>query len=208
MGVRIAREDRGRFVANALSVSRIPLAALLWVMPGSPAWVLSLMVLAGLTDVLDGWVIRRWHARRWAERDAGAFAASLARGAFIDGLADKIFVASTVAVLVVAVSPPWWTIPVLLARELFLSPFMVAFRFASRERQASVDFTSGPIGKAATIAQFAALVLGFLDPVIGPALGQPRLFPTAVVVAGTLGVAAALGYVFRCLVPTNAAESA
>ena len=103
-------EDVGRLVANALSLSRVPLAALLWVAPASPLWVLSLLGVAGLTDLADGWVMRRWAARRWAAHHRGAFAASVARGAALDGFADKVFVASAVSVLYFVHEPPLWII--------------------------------------------------------------------------------------------------
>ena len=181
-------EDRGFILPNLLSLSRIPLAGLLWVMPAEPVWVLSLMAVAGITDVLDGWFARRWRAERWKNRDPGAFAASVARGEVIDGFADKVFVVSAVAVLAFVLRPPTWTLLSLVSRELLFVPMMVVYRAIPERLRARVDFTAGVPGKGATLAQFLALVLGFLS--------HP-LYEEAALGAGLLGVIAVIYYLVR-----------
>ncbi|GAB5545374.1 MAG: CDP-alcohol phosphatidyltransferase family protein [Sandaracinaceae bacterium] len=185
-------EDVGRLVANALSLSRVPLAALLWVAPASPLWVLSLLGVAGLTDLADGWVMRRWAARRWAAHHRGAFAASVARGAALDGFADKVFVASAVSVLYFVHEPPLWIVVALMTRELLLAPLMVLYRLAPASQRSRVDFTAGVPGKAATLAQFCALILGFV--------GHPLLGEMALGVS-FLGAVSVLHYVVRAYMP-------
>ena len=44
---------------NLLTLVRIPLAALIWLAPTNPAWLLGLMVGAAVSDFLDGWFARR-----------------------------------------------------------------------------------------------------------------------------------------------------
>ncbi|MCA9608672.1 MAG: hypothetical protein KC619_23875 [Myxococcales bacterium] len=186
-----ARRERSILVANGLSLSRIPLALALWVAPASPAWVLSLIAVAGLTDVLDGWVVRRAKREAWAAGNPGAYAAHVARGEVIDGFADKVFVASTVLALWFVARPPWWALGALLSRELLLLPAMLLYRLLPEERRRKIDFTAGIAGKAATFFQLAALCAGFLelDGVFGP----------AAVLAGALGALAAAIYVARAL---------
>jgi phosphatidylglycerophosphate synthase len=181
-------EDRGLILPNLLSLSRIPLAGLLWIMPAEPVWVLSIMAVAGITDVLDGWLARRWRAERWRSRDPGAFAASVARGEVIDGFADKVFVVSAVAALAFVLRPPSWTVVALVSRELLFVPLMLAYRVVPERLRSRVDFTAGVPGKGATIAQFVALVLGFL--------AHP-LYPSAALGAGVLGVIAVAYYLVR-----------
>jgi cardiolipin synthase (CMP-forming) len=182
--------DRSRDVLlpNLLSLSRIPLAGVLWLVPAEPLWTVSVVLVAGVTDVLDGWVVRRGRARRWRDADPGAYSATVARGAFLDGLADKIFVISALAYLWWSLSPPLWVIAAFAARELLFAPLMVAYRLAPPHLRDRVEFTAGVPGKIATLAQFAALLLGLL---------RSPWFTAAAVTAGVLGALAAIYYVAR-----------
>lgn len=188
--------DRGRdaLVPNLVSFARIPLAGLLWVAPEQPAWTLAVLFAAGVSDVLDGWLVRRIRKRRLRDHDPGALAASAARGAFIDGLADKIFVMSAVALLATTLHPPAWAIVMLIMREILFIPLMLAYRFAPASMRQRVDFTAGKLGKAATITQFLAIVLGLL---------HHTYFVHAAVVAGLTGAAAALQYALRAFASTT-----
>jgi phosphatidylglycerophosphate synthase len=182
--------DRARdgLVPNLLSFARIPLAGLLWVAPHAPAWTLSVLFAAGLTDVLDGWLVRRARARRLHDRDPGALSAHLSQGAFIDGMADKIFVVSAVALLAWTMEAPPAILAVLCVREILFVPLMVIYRASPEHLRKRVDFTAGVPGKAATVAQFTALVLGLLH--------HPWFVPAAFV-AGAIGVGATAIYVVR-----------
>ncbi len=183
-----ADRERELLLPNLLSFSRIPLAGLLWVAPFEPAWTLPVLAVAGITDVLDGWLARRARRRRAAMHDPGAWAAHETRGAFIDGLADKVFVVSTVGVLAYTIGPAWWLLVVLAMREVLFVPLMLAYRAAPPKLRQRVDFTAGFPGTAATLAQFSAVVLGLLR--------SPH-FDRAAIVAGFLGAAATLVYVTR-----------
>lgn len=182
--------DHGRevLVPNLLSFSRVPLAGLLWVMPHEPAWTIGVMLVAGVTDVLDGWLVRRARRRRTRAHDPSAHAASAARGAFIDGFADKVFVLSTVLLLAWTIGPPWWLLALLALREVLFVPLMLAYYAAPSTVRAHVDFTAGPLGKLATVAQFAAVVLGLL---------RSEWFEQAALAAGFLGAAATVSYAAR-----------
>lgn len=184
------RPDKQRWivVANLLSLSRVPLGALIWAMPENARWVLSIVAVAGITDVLDGWVIRVGKARAWKDGDRGALAATVARGAVLDGFADKVFVVSTVGALLFVGRPEWWLGLGLLSRELLMLPAILVYRLAPVAFRQRVDFTAGPIGKAATAAQFAAIILGFL---------RHPFFPHATAVAGVLGLLSVVYYVGR-----------
>jgi len=130
-------------------------------------------------------------ARAWKGGDRGALAATVARGAVLDGFADKVFVVSTVGALLIVGRPEGWLALGLLSRELLMLPAVLVYRFAPATFRHRVDFTAGPIGKAATAAQFAAIVLGFL---------RHPYFAHVTVVAGLLGllsVAYHVGRVFR-----------
>jgi len=188
---------RAVYVANALSLSRVPLALALWIAPTAPRWVLGVIAVAGLTDVLDGWIVRRAKRRGWEDGDVGAFAAHVARGEVLDGVADKVFTTSAVLALAFFARPPLWVLAALTARELLLLPPFLAYRLVPEDRRPKVDFTAGPVGKATTFFQLTALVLGFL--------AHDAFEPTAAV-AGGLGVLAALVYLGRALLRDDAAQ--
>jgi phosphatidylglycerophosphate synthase len=185
-----ATADRGRDVLlpNLLSLARVPLAGLLWIAPTEPLWTLPVVSIAGVTDVLDGWLARRARRRRHRDADPGAFAASAGRGAFIDGFADKVFVVSAVFVLALTLHPPVWALVLLASRELLFVPLMLTYRLNPAEKRARVDFSAGPLGKLATLTQFAALVLGLLG---------HSLFVPSTILAGIVGTVAALEYSVR-----------
>jgi phosphatidylglycerophosphate synthase len=170
---------------NLLTLCRLPLAAMLWWAPGSAWWVLSCMALSSLTDIADGWLVRRWRPERARFESAETLAAEASRGAFLDGLADKVFVGSAVAALFVAVAPPLHYAPLLVSRELLMVPLLALHRLLPNRR---VDYRSALLGRAATTTQFVALILGFLrHPAFGPAAW----------LAGATGAVAALFYVAR-----------
>src|SRR5450432_80739 len=86
MGLYRARDLVG--VPGLLSLSRVPLAAAFPFVLGHPLLALGVLVAAGVSDVLDGWVARR-------------FGLVTPTGAALDPVTDKVFV-TTVAVSLVA----------------------------------------------------------------------------------------------------------
>ncbi len=160
------------WLAHALTLSRIPLAIALWSTAGHPAWSSALVVLAALTDAADG-NVARWMQRRGHSRPD--------IGGWLDPLVDKLFVAIVLAAVWIRADQP---LAVLLigARELVLLP--LAAIYASRRPPAS-ELRAAPIGKAATVAQFVALVVVFA----APAWTLP-----AAIAAAALGLAAVAHY--------------
>ena len=88
--------DRGRLTVNLLSASRIALCLPLLLVDAMtlPFWVLYLI--AGLTDILDGFLARRWEV----ESKFGARLDSLADFVFVLAVGYKLF--------------PWLKLPVVL----------------------------------------------------------------------------------------------
>jgi cardiolipin synthase len=159
----------------ALTLSRIPMAALLWIAPGNPAWTLGLMLAAGASDGLDGFLARR----------LGAAGRS---GAWLDPLCDKVFVLSALAAIAWAVRPPAWALAALAARELLQVP--MGFWFGARGVHRDFDFRASLLGKLATVVQFAAL--GTL------LFRRPEALPLCLA-AGLAGSAAVLQYALRAV---------
>lgn len=173
-------------VPNLLTVSRIPLAALVWVFPLHPAWVLGLMLLAGLTDILDGALERR---RRLRLDPALRNAPSI--GVWLDPLCDKIFILSLLTAVTISRGQPFWLIPLIATREilqvlvlLVVKP-LPGFRDRLRPR-----FRANVLGKMVTVVQFLAIGALLLD--------TAGKIPLAAA-SGALGLLAAGVYVRRSM---------
>lgn len=106
--------DAGRFftVSNVLSLLRVALVVpFVFIMLGeggsSRLWGAALMVVAGLTDKLDGMLARKYHQiTEW--------------GKILDPLADKIAIGAVVLVLLVLDAIPLWFVVVILARDVLI----------------------------------------------------------------------------------------
>ena len=130
-------------LANLLTLVRIPLAALIWVAPTSPGWLLGLMVVAAVSDFLDGWFARR----------AGASPEGV--GAWLDPLCDKLFILSVLVAVWVSRAPPLWMAVVASAREVVLLPLVIARFTVPRLRNGRIPWRALVLGKATTVMQFA-----------------------------------------------------
>lgn len=134
---------------NLLTLSRLGLAALVWVAPGSPGWVLSVMAVAGFTDVLDGWAARTLEAEGKRRRSEGAW---------LDPLCDKVFVLSSLAAVWTARQPPWVVLPLVATRELLQAPLVLAYHLVpALRRHGRYEFRAALLGKATTVFQFLAV---------------------------------------------------
>lgn len=172
---------------NLLTFSRVPLAAAMWIDPRAPWLLVGSMLLAGITDVLDGWVARRLRARLPPDKRL----ASARRGAWLDPLCDKVFIASAVGVVFVAVGPDLVLVGLLVLRDLLEAPFVLLHRLIpSLRRRLPYDFSAGRAGKLTTVVQFGALV--------ALRLGLALVVPL-VVLAAALGIVAFGEYLVRGL---------
>ncbi len=159
---------------NLMSLVRVPLAALVWVAPTNVAWVLSLLVLSGVSDLLDGRL-----ARARGDSAEGI-------GAWLDPLCDKVFVASTLVAVWVTHGPAWWLGGLAATREIFLLPLVVARFLVPSLRERQFRWKAKVLGKVTTVAQFALFASVLLD-------FEPAWVPLAVLTAA-LGAAAGVQY--------------
>lgn len=144
---------------NLLSTVRLLLAGLF---PFCPAqeWI-WLVLAAGASDFLDGWIARRWHLESW-------------QGGLLDAVADKLFVLSVLVTFVLAGKfSPWW-VPGLLARDLTVA-MIALYAFCRREWASFRKMEASVSGKLATAGQF----LFFATVVLAPA-SIPSVFAVAV----------------------------
>jgi phosphatidylglycerophosphate synthase len=176
-------------VPNLLTLVRLPLAALLWVRPEDATFTLSVMAAAAVSDAVDGRfarAMRRRAARRRGEDTTGD--GSSAVGAWLDPACDKTFVVSAVLAVSWAVQPPLGVIALIAVRELGVLPLAFLYRLLWRGRRLRFDFRAGPLGKATTVSQFAAIA----SMLVAPAL----MWPIAIF-CGTTGALAIADYFRR-----------
>ncbi len=160
---------RSMWLAHILTLSRIPIAVGFWFVHG--IWAVALVGLAALTDTVDGNLARWLKARGHTGPDIGGW---------LDPLVDKLFVVIVFVALIGEVSPV--ILLLLAAREILLVPVaIVYFARGVRFRELSADV----LGKVATVAQLIALAI---------VLALPQYGMVAAIVAGVLGIAAAIHY--------------
>ena len=175
---------------NLLSLSRIPLGGVFWLVLAPTArdsiGAFLVMGIAALTDVLDGYL-----ARRQAQRAGGSSEADGGTGAWLDPICDKLFVGAVLAAIIVKRHPPPLIIALILTRELAQLPLGIAYRFIPALRSwLRYDFRASLLGKAATVAQFMAIAALTLD--------HPSNATFAVIAFG-LGIAALADYMRRAI---------
>jgi phosphatidylglycerophosphate synthase len=167
------------WLANALTLSRIPLAALFCATYGHVVWSLAIVALAAATDALDGTCARRAHARG---RHGTA-------GEWLDPLADKIFVAAALVTIVVRAPTVWPLVVVTCARELALGPLVLWYRVGLSARPVVPHvFRADALGKATTIAQITTVVA---------LVARWWLAVPLALVTGALGLATVAHYIVR-----------
>jgi len=178
---------RLRTVPNLLTLSRIPMAGLVWLRPLDSFYVLGLMALEGLTDVLDGWVERRQRDRLGEELDRAE-----SMGTWLDPLCDKVFMLSLLAAITVAHRLPLWIIPVISARELLQTAVVAGTRvLPALARRLRPRFRANVLGKATTVVQFITV-----GSILLKAPGRIAL----AIASGLIGLIAVVVYVLRARV--------
>lgn len=128
-----------RPIPNLLTGLRLVLAVALPFAP--PAWWLPIVLSAGVTDALDGWIARRFHAVTHL-------------GRLLDGIADKAFALSTVVTLAADGSLSLAQGLVVLSRDIVVAA--LAAWLAARHAWAAFQHMQVRwAGKATTLLAFA-----------------------------------------------------
>lgn len=180
-----------RALPDALSLSRIGLAFSLIFAWQSKRAVIAIAIVAGVTDVLDGWAARWVRSREQKERAASS------HGDWLDPLCDKIFVVSWLAATWALMRPPWQMVALLSMRELLLLVGMLAHALVIPGRP--IKFRANRLGKLTTCLQFAAILS-----LLAEARSLAMVLAAAAAVAG---MAAAIGYVLASWKLRDAAYS-
>jgi cardiolipin synthase (CMP-forming) len=132
-------------IPNALTIVRLAAIPLFIVLlapaEGGKSWPAAIVfAAAGLTDLLDGWLARRWHV----ESRFGTIA---------DPLADRLMIDTAVVLLWLHDRLPWPALALILVRDVVL---VTGYKLlVPRGYELSVSF----LGKTATWILYAALAL-------------------------------------------------
>ncbi|HZX00613.1 MAG TPA: CDP-alcohol phosphatidyltransferase family protein [Bacilli bacterium] len=163
---------------NLLSLVRVPLGLVFAAVSDSQVAALGVIALAGITDMLDGWLARHSHH-------------ATAIGAVVDPICDKVFAFAVLITLIADGRIPVWGIVALSTREILQVPLVLWIGLSSRFRGARLAGARSNIpGKLATAVQFAAV----LSAIVYPAALAPTLGAAAVA-----GVASGISYWIRHL---------
>jgi cardiolipin synthase len=149
---------RGWSPADVLTVFRIPLALAFLVVPDA-GWRIAILAIASATDFADGLVARRWGGSRI--------------GAFLDPVADKLFMGCAFGVVLMSGALSTWEILGVLARDIAAA--IAFFATVLHRRPRAIPARVG--GKAVTIGQLLT-VFAFLA---GSALLRPLAWATAAI---------------------------
>ncbi len=131
---------------------------------------LAIVLVAGLTDVADGTLARR-------------FGMATQAGAYLDPVVDKLFLSAVYICLAVISSVPWWLVAEIFARDFLILALSGAAMAFLRWRQ----FPPSVWGKASTFLQiFCALIvmIGNAEPQsIASRCGAALIWPVAALTA-------------------------
>ena len=170
-------------IPNVITMFRIGLVApIVWLLLASNyGAALLLMILASLSDALDGWLARRFNWR-------SSF------GAAIDPFADKLLVGSMFVVFWIQSHIPSWLVVVVLSRDILILTGAITYRYLFGK----INFSPTLVSKANTAIQVVMLIillielsgLGVLSD-IAKSLVDPYCF----LLLGLLGISSGIDYV-------------
>lgn len=144
-----------------------------------PGYALAVLLLAALSDALDG-LLARWLDQRTAI------------GSFLDPLADKLLSVSGFVTLALIGPIPAWFVIVVISRDVLISLGALVLYLHDGRLEIAPSLT----GKAAMLGQFATLVLTLLVQIDAPV---GRLWQATCVLTAALTIASGLQYLWRGL---------
>ncbi len=163
--------DRIITVPNILSFLRlvgVPLFLWLILVPQADGWAIVVLVLAGISDYLDGKIARKWN--------------QISRvGQILDPLADRLYILATLVGLLIRGIIPWWLVAVLVGRDVVVGIVLAVIKKRTGLTGLPVHF----IGKAATFCLLYAFPLILLGAGTGPLAEICRVFGWAFALWGT-----------------------
>jgi cardiolipin synthase len=163
--------DRIFTIPNIISFIRllgVPLFLWLILVPQADEWALVVLVLAGISDWLDGKIAR-------------ATGQISKLGQVLDPMADRLYILAALIGLAVREIIPWWLVVVLIARDLLLLLMLPPLK-----KRGLVGLPVHFLGKAATFCLLYAFPLLLLGDVEGWVGTTAQVFGWAFAIWGTV----------------------
>lgn len=162
--------DRVLTLPNVLSALRllgVPLFLWLIIGPEADGLAIVVLVLAGFTDWLDGYLARRWH--------------QITRvGQLLDPIADRLYILATLVGLLIRGIVPLWFVVLLVSRDVVMSAVLAVLK-----RRGVTGLPVHFLGKAATFCLLYAFPLLLLGDGTGWVAETAKVFGWAFAVWGT-----------------------
>ena len=160
-----------KHLPNLLTAARLALAPYLFLLMFRHRYstIIPLFILIGITDVVDGFLARR-------------YGASSSLGAYLDPVADKVLLSGTFLVLALTGAIEWWLAAVVLGRDLMILAAAGVLYIATARR----NFPPSPWGKISTLVQivFLCCQIGYLAGIaVAPAVTALKWLTVALAVA-------------------------
>ncbi|KAI9841969.1 MAG: hypothetical protein M1838_003329 [Thelocarpon superellum] len=120
LSLRITPHENIYTIPNILTISRLVAAPIIGylVLHDQHAWALGLFAYAGLTDLVDGYIARRWKLQTVV-------------GTVIDPMADKILMTALTICLAIKGTLPVWLATIILGRDVALGIAAIYYRWIS-----------------------------------------------------------------------------
>ncbi|MES2965445.1 MAG: CDP-alcohol phosphatidyltransferase family protein [Bdellovibrionota bacterium] len=168
--------SRLKWVPNALSIFRMGLAGLFPFLPMSAPVRVTVIVIAALSEFLDGFLARRWNA-------------CTQLGQLLDPVADKLFVLATAGTLIYEGRLTYLQFFLLASRDIIVAIGTISVWVESKD-ESIAHLKPRILGKIATGFQFALLLIMFAE------LRFAETFLQITIVASAL---AAIDYLYTVL---------
>ena len=139
-------------------------------------WALAVLVVAGLSDGIDGLLARKLNQR-----------SSL--GAYLDPIADKLLLSSSFVILSMEKKIAWWLTIIVLSRDIIILVVAVVIILISGYR----PFPPSPLGKATTMFQII-LVFTIVLSAAYPNLPLSRINEVLIYLVAALATVSAFHY--------------
>jgi phosphatidylglycerophosphate synthase len=128
---------------DLLSLVRVPLGVAFVPLAGRPIIAITILAVAAVSDVLDGWFARRQPQR-------------ISWGEWLDPVCDKLFIVAVMTGLYLSLHPSFKLLLAILTRETAILILFLIYRLVPSLRSIRYDYHAHALGKAATAAQFLA----------------------------------------------------
>lgn len=116
-------------------------------MPNANTWALTIFILAGITDILDGYIARRYNLITNI-------------GIVLDPLADKLMLLTAILSLYIKNHMPLIVLVIMFAKEIFMIISGIYLYF----RKDNIVIPSNIFGKLATVLFTIAIIISILSP--------------------------------------------